>query len=86
MWNLKYNTKQLVYETETDSQTYRRDLWLPSEGNGWIGSLRFECKLLYIGWIDNKVLLYGVGNYVHHHYYSTMEKNMKKNIHMHKYI
>ena len=22
------------------------------------------CKLLYIGWINNKVLLYGPGNYI----------------------
>ena len=22
-----------------------------------------RCKLLYIGWIDNKVLLYSIGNY-----------------------
>ena len=42
MWNLKYNTNELIYETEADSQTYRTDLWLPrgrGVAEGWIGSL-----------------------------------------------
>ena len=34
MWNLKYDTNELISETETGSQTYRTDLWLPS-GGGW---------------------------------------------------
>ena len=35
MWNLKYDTSELIYETETDSQTYRIDLWLQGgEGGG----------------------------------------------------
>ena len=29
MWNLKYATNELIYEKETDSQTYRTELWLP---------------------------------------------------------
>ena len=28
-WNLKQDTNKLIYETETDSQTQRTDLWLP---------------------------------------------------------
>ena len=32
MWNLKYDTNELIYETETDSQIEDRDLWLPK---GW---------------------------------------------------
>ena len=42
MWNLKYGTNELIYKTETDSQTQRTDLWLPrgrGVGEGWIGSL-----------------------------------------------
>ena len=42
MWNLKYDTNELICETETDSQTQRIDLWLPrgrGGGEGWIGSL-----------------------------------------------
>ena len=39
-WNLKYDTKEHIYETKTDSQTQRTDLWLPS-GDGWGG---MECE------------------------------------------
>ena len=40
MWNLNYDTSELIYET--DSQTHRTDLWLPGKGDGEgrIGSLR----------------------------------------------
>ena len=52
MCNLKYDTSELIYETETDSQTYRADLWLPRESVGGGGmDWEFEisrCKLLYI--------------------------------------
>ena len=33
MWSLKYDTNELVHETETDSQMERTDLWL-SRGKG----------------------------------------------------
>ena len=32
MWNLKYDTNELIYRAETDSQTQRTDLWLPRGG------------------------------------------------------
>ena len=39
MWNLKYDTNEAIYKTETDSQTQRTDLWLPKrvtwEGMDW---------------------------------------------------
>ena len=28
-WNLKYGTNKPIYETETDSELYRTDQWLP---------------------------------------------------------
>ena len=31
MWNLKYDTNELFYETETESQTHRTDWCLPRE-------------------------------------------------------
>ena len=34
MYNLKYDTNELTYKRETDSQTQRTDLWLP-RGRGW---------------------------------------------------
>ena len=27
----KYDTNELIYKTETDSQTYRTDSWFPKE-------------------------------------------------------
>ena len=35
MWNLKYDTNELIYETETDTQ--RTDLWLPRGSGGGEG-------------------------------------------------
>ena len=68
MWNLKYDTNKLIYETEKDSQTYRTDLWLP-RGRESRGGMEWEfgisgCKLLHIEWINNKVLLYSTGHYI----------------------
>ena len=37
MWNLKYDTNELIYKTETDSQTKKTNLWSPKgEGGGGI--------------------------------------------------
>ena len=33
MWNLKYDTNELIYKTETDSQTQKTNLQLP-KGKG----------------------------------------------------
>ena len=50
-WNLNYDTKKLIYKIETDSQTWRTDLWLP-EGWGvkerWTGSLGLADANYYI--------------------------------------
>ena len=32
MWNLKYGTDELLCKTETVSETWRIDLWLPRGG------------------------------------------------------
>ena len=51
MWNLKYGTDAPIYMTETDSQTWRTDLWLPrgwGEGVGWTGSLGLVDANYYI--------------------------------------
>ena len=52
MWTLKYDTNELIYETETDSEIQRTDLWLPRwrEGRGGKDS-EFgisRCKILYV--------------------------------------
>ena len=59
MWNLTYDTNELIYKK--DPQTQRTDLWLLSRtkaGEGMDSEVRISrCKLLYIDWIKNKVLL-----------------------------
>ena len=67
VWNLNYDTSELIYETETDSQTQRADLWLPGGRVG--GGMHWgfgisRCKLLYRGWINDKFLLCSTGNYI----------------------
>ena len=38
MWNLKHNTKELIYKRETDSEAQRPDVWLPrGRGRDGIG-------------------------------------------------
>ena len=64
-WNIKYGTRELIYETETDSQTQRKDFWLSrgrdGRGMDWeFGTSRY--KLLYIEWIT-KLLLCSTENY-----------------------
>ena len=65
MWNIKYGTNGPIYKTETNSQTWRIDLWLPRErGLGERGREEFGIrrhKLLYIGWIKHRVLRYSTG-------------------------
>ena len=56
-WNLKYDTHQHIYETETDSQTQRTDLWLSRRREGG------ERKGWGLGLADqHKGLLYSTGN------------------------
>ena len=67
VWNLNYDTNELIYKTETDSDIENRLVVAKGKG-GWrredweFGISR--CKLLYIEWINNKVLLYSTGNYM----------------------
>ena len=68
MWNPKYDANELIDKTETDSQAQRTGLWLPRGRGGGVG-MEWEfgvsrCKLSYIEWINNKVLLYSTGNYI----------------------
>ena len=47
MWNLKYDTNEPIYKTETDSKTEKTDLWLWGR-EGWIGSLELADANYYI--------------------------------------
>ena len=68
MWNLKYAANEHLSETETDSQTQRTDSCLQKgRGSGGGKDQKFgvsRCKLLYIGWINNKILLYKTAKYI----------------------
>ena len=64
MGNPKYDTNE-----SSMKQTHRQraDLWLPKQGGSGgegreVGISRG--KLLYLGWINNKILLYGTGGYI----------------------
>ena len=64
MCNLKYDTKELIYETETDSDIENRLLVAEGEG-GMDWDFRISrWKPLYTQWINNKVLLYSTRNYI----------------------
>ena len=45
------------------------------EGIDWEFGIS-RCKLLYLEWINNKVLLYSTGNYIQYPVINYMEKNM----------
>ena len=67
MWNPKYDTNELTYETERDSQTYRRNV--VADGEGSRGGMDWEfgisrCKLSCIGRINSKAQLYIPRNYI----------------------
>ena len=66
MWNLKYHTNEPTNATETNSEAWRIESWL---GGGVQRGMDQEfgmsrCKLLYIQWINNRVLLYSTGGYI----------------------
>ena len=66
MWILKNDTNELNYETATNSQTQKTNLWLP-KGKGVGGGKNQEVgininTLLYIKQISSKDLLYSTGN------------------------
>ena len=59
-------TNEHIYKTETNSWTQRTDLWFPKGwgvGKGRNGNEISRGKLLYIEWINSKVLLDSTGNY-----------------------
>ena len=78
MWKLM-NTNEFIYETETH-------LWLP-KGRGGGGGMECEfgisrCKLVYIEWIKNKVLLYSTGNYIQYPVINHNGKEYKKRMYI----
>ena len=69
MWHLKYDTNEPIYETETDSQTQRTDLWVLRQGGMWAGEEGLgvwdeQMQIIIYRMDTNKVLLYSTGNYI----------------------
>ena len=67
MWNLKYDTNLSMKQKQT--HRHREQTSGFQGGRGSRGGMDWEfgisrCKLLYIEWINNKVLLYSTGNYI----------------------
>ena len=58
------NTNELIYKTETGSQTQRTNLWLPEGMCGREGIIREFgiVQPLYSKWMTNKDLLYSTRN------------------------
>ena len=86
MWNLKYDTNESIYETESGAQ--RIDWWLP-RGGVW-GGMEWEtgvsrCKLVYIEWTNTRSYCTAQGTIVNILWetisYFQME-NMKKNVYV----
>ena len=81
MWNLKYGTNELIYET--DPETQRTDLCLPRDMEDK-GELYWEFrtggwKLLCMEWM-NKVLQFSTGSYIQYPVIIHNEKQNEKNI------
>ena len=79
MWNIKYDTNKSIYETETKSWIENR--LAVAEGEEFGGGIECEvgvsrCKLLYMEWINNKLLLYSTEDYIQ---YPMKNHNGKEN-------
>ena len=87
MWNLKYNTNQLIMKQ--NRLIDREQTCGYQEVEVW-GGMEWEfgisrCKLLYREWISNKVLLYSTRNYIQYPEINCNGKEYEKE-HTHIYI
>ena len=76
MCNIKYDTNEPLYKTETESGTQSTDWWLPrgcGEGMDWEHEIS-RYKLAYTEWINNKVPLYSTSKYIQHPMINHNEK------------
>ena len=68
MGNLKYDTNEPILQNR-NRLTDRENTLVVAKGEEGGGGMDWEfqirrCKLLCLGWINNKVLLYSTGNYI----------------------
>ena len=67
MWNLKYDTNELMNKAETNSQTQKPNLWFPRGKK--VGGVNQELEItgyksLYIKQTNNKDMIYSTENYI----------------------
>ena len=66
MWNLKYDTNDLFMKQK--QHRYRAQTFGCQVGGGWgrngVGGWAGQMEALYMGQINNKVLLYGTENHI----------------------
>ena len=61
---MEKKSDELIYETDSGSHREQTS-GCEGEREGWSWRLVISrYKLLYIEWVDNKILLYGTGNYI----------------------
>ena len=77
-------TQMNLFTKQKQTHSHReKDLWLPKRsGRGGVLDWEFgisRCKLLHIEWINNKLLLYSIGNYIQ---YSVINENEKEPIYL----
>ena len=88
MCNLTDGTNEPVYKTETDSQSWGSDLWLPREARGGRTDWEFgvgRCKPLHLEWID-KVLMYSTGNRIQYLLINHIGKEYLKIMYIYIYV
>ena len=87
MWDLQYGTNERVLETETGLSTQRPGVPVAKGEGGreneglelWVG----RCQLLHLEWINNKVLMHSMGNYIQYPVISHNGKRvLKKNVYV----
>ena len=72
------DTNEHTYKTEQTRSHREQACGCQGEGCGGGEDWEFmisRCKLLYMGWVNNKVLLYSTGNYIQ---YPMMNHNRKE--------
>ena len=88
MRNLQFNTNEHICETDRLTDIANRLAVAYTQVEEWRGGEKdsesgvSRCKLLYAGWISNKVLLCRTGNFIQYPGINRMEMNMKKNIYI----
>ena len=78
MWNIKYDANELIYKTETDSQTQRTDPWLPKWGRERDGGGVWGQRMQNGNIQNAQVLVYRIWNYIQHPMINNNGKEYKQ--------